>query len=110
MKPLLVSLLLATSLSTHAQIVPFAIGAAVGSSSSRSPSSPVVLTSQTPGRDVILCGRSYMNDQGSECSVNGWDKFVSAAEFAKRMGYTKVHSKGVVVVEGTQYVVMEVSR
>ena len=111
MKALLGSFLLAASLSAQAQLVPFALGMAAGGSSSPGDGSPATIAvfSQNPNNDVILCARSPENTQATECEV-GWGDYVSATEYAKRMGYSKIHRKGMVIHGRISFVVMEVSR
>lgn len=111
MKKLLAIAVLGVTCSAQAQILPFALGVAVSPSGSTKnpPNTSLALISQEPSRDVIVCLRSGIADEKQECEVE-WGVFSSASDYSKKMGYTKIHRKGVAFVDRKSFVVMEVSR
>jgi hypothetical protein len=131
-KNFLLPFLCVISGNTHAGILHFVLGYAIGSSTNGNPTqqqaqqSPLLLKSDNPGHDVILCRITETNLCGHESNgylCTKWDGCyeppVSPEQFAGNHGYKYIHSKSLLVLQiasssgatnNITYFVLEVSK
>jgi hypothetical protein len=105
------ALLLITSSISHAGIVSFAIGYAIGSSGNKtSPEQqPILLKSDVANREVIAC-HSY----DLHSCIWGYES-ISPELYAGKLGYRTIFSKSIIIIPHHQgiesdFIVMEVSK
>ena len=118
-KPLLtLALLLATLPAQAGFVTGFVVGRATSGGSSETEASATVFSDKY---DVITCiqsaqpGRCHDNEMvkrvGDKTSIRGWrEEYPTEAEYAAARGYKLIHRRGVVIRNGTVWVIMEVSK
>lgn len=123
MKPLLtLALLLATLPAQAGFVTGFVVGRATSGSSSEAPPLPEAsATVFSDKHDVITCvqspqpGRCHNTEMvkrvEDKTTFRGWrEEYPTEAEYAAARGYKLIHRRGVVIQNGTAWVVMEVSK
>jgi hypothetical protein len=114
MKKLLALLLVLSCTTANAGFVTGAIvGSAMLSNSSSSQQSTVLLSAT---HDLLTCkavGDSYRDVPDEYCGYvlqYGRWVFITPAQYAKQLGYSFIYRRGVVFIDGTKHIVMEVSK
>ena len=122
MKTLAVLILFLITLPAQAGFVTgYVVGRATSGNSSETPSSEVSNMIFSDKYDVITCiqsmqpGRCYNTEMvkrvGDKTNFRGWrEEHPTEAEYAAARGYKIIHRRGVVIQNGTSWVVMEVSK
>ena len=122
MKPLLtLALLLATLPAQAGFVTGFVVGRATSGSSSETALPKASATVFSDKHDVITCvqsaqpGRCHNTEMVKQVedktSFRGWrEEYPTEAEYAAARGYKLIHRRGVVIQNGTAWVVMEVSK
>ena len=122
MKSLLTLALLLATLPVQAGFVTgFVVGRATSGSGSETPSPEASATVFSDKHDVITCvqsaqpGRCHNPEMvkrvEDKTSFRGWrEEHPTEAEYAAARGYKLIHRRGVVIQNGTAWVVMEVSK
>lgn len=118
---LTLALLMATLPAQAGFVTGFVVGRATSGSGSEAPSPEASATVFSDKYDVITCIQS---DQPGRChntemvkrvevktSIRGWrEEYPTEAEYASARGYKLIRRRGVVIQNGTAWVIMEVSK